>query len=49
MGALGRSQLPVVLLSLQELTQGMADNLIAARFETDTGLQCIEVAVECVA
>lgn len=46
MDALGRQRLPLMLLSLQELAQGMTDDRIAAGFEADAGLQGIKVAVE---
>jgi hypothetical protein len=38
-----------VLLGLEELAQGMADDLIAAGFEADPGLEGIEIAVELLA
>jgi hypothetical protein len=49
MDALGQQRLPLMLLRLKELAQGMTDDLIATGFEADAGLQCIKVAVELVA
>jgi hypothetical protein len=45
----GRPWLPLVLLSLEELAQGMADDRIAAGLEAQTGLEGIEIAVELLA
>lgn len=38
-----------MLLSLQELAQGMADDFIAAGFEANPSLKSIEIAVELLA
>jgi hypothetical protein len=46
---LGWLRLPLVLLGLEELAQGMADDRIAAGFEADPGLKGIEIAVELLA
>jgi len=44
--ALGWRQAARWLLGGEKQAQGMADNLIATGFETDAGLQRIEIAVE---
>jgi hypothetical protein len=49
MDALGRQQQPLMRLSRKELAQGMTDNLIAAGFEADAGLQGVEITIEFVA
>jgi hypothetical protein len=46
MEGLGRPRLSHGRLGRKELAQGLADDLVAAGFEAETGLQGIEVTVE---